>query len=259
MTKYVGCIDIHRGAVKQIVGATLSSNDDSEVTTNYTSQHSPSHYARLYKEHKVPHTHIIKLDRSAASDDAAREALAAWPGQMQVGGGISIENALDWINSGAGKVIVTSWLFPEGELDWDRLAHLSQVVGPERLVIDVSCKVVEDGWAVAINKWTTITQTLLNRDLFERLAKYCGEVLVHAADVEGLCQGIDEKLVTRLGEWCAGLPLAVVYAGGAKDVSDLARVEALSGGLVHLTYGSSCELFGGKVRFEELVAWNSRV
>ncbi|KAG0684528.1 Enzyme that catalyzes the fourth step in the histidine pathway [Pichia californica] len=260
MTKYVGCIDLHDGQVKQIVGSTLTTNDN-ELSTNYVSTHSPRYYAELYKNNNVLGTHVIKLGSN--NDIAAEEAIKGWPNKLQVGGGINIDNCQDWINKGADKVIITSWLFPNGELSWDRLKQISSVVGKDHLVVDVSCKRVnkENGeitWVVAMNKWQTLTKTTLNKQLFKDLSEYTTELLVHAADVEGLCKGIDEELVVKLGEWCQGLDdIKIVYAGGAKCIEDLDLVNKLSLGKVDLTYGSSLDIFGGNVKFTDLVAWNS--
>lgn len=264
MTRYIGCIDIHDGQVKQIVGSTLTTNDQT-LSTNYVSPHSPTYYAELYRKNGVLGTHVIKLGSTETNDRAAEEALAAWPGKLQVGGGVNLGNCKEWIEKGADKVIVTSWLFPEGQLSWDRLKQISDMVGKERLVVDVSCKRVIDEnegrveWVVAMNKWQTLTTTVLSQQLFTELREYCTEFLVHAADVEGLCQGIDEELVAQLGEWCRGWDdISVVYAGGARSFQDLELVEKLSHGKVDLTYGSSLDIFGGSVKFQDLVEWNKK-
>lgn len=149
-------------------------------------------------------------------------------------------------------------------MDWDRLNQLSTSVGKSRLIVDLSCRRTrledsEDGhWVVAINKWQTLTDSVLSADLLSRVLEYCDEILVHAADVEGLCNGIDEDLVARLGDWCPkGFDGRIVYAGGAKLVSDLDLVKKLSGGKVDLTYGSALDIFGGSlVKFEDVVRWN---
>ncbi|KAI0776050.1 Phosphoribosylformimino-5-aminoimidazole carboxamide ribotide isomerase [Trametes elegans] len=246
------CIDLHNGEVKQIVGGTLHENDASRLRTNFVASHPSSYYAELYKRHGLEGGHVIKL--GPGNDRAAREALAAWPGHLQVGGGITAENAREWIEAGASKVIVTSYLFPEGKFSLERLKAVSAAVGKERLVVDVSCRRRADKWLVAMNKWQTITDMEVRRDSLGLLAEYCSEFLVHAADVEGLCQGIDEELVTKLGEW---VTIPTTYAGGAKSVSDLDLVDRLSGGKVDLTFGSSLDIFGGSlVRFEELVVYN---
>lgn len=260
MTKYVGCIDLHDGQVKQIVGATLTTNDK-ELSTNFVSSKSPKYYSELYKANNVLGTHVIKLGSNEPNNISAEEALAAWPGKLQVGGGITIDNCQQWIEKGADKVIITSWLFPNGELSWERLEQVSNKVGKEHLVVDVSCKkVISNGevqWVVAMNKWQTLTNTVLNKELFNRLSEFTNEFLVHAADVEGLCKGIDEELVVKLGEWCDDLKdVKIVYAGGAKSLDDLEIVNKLSNGKVDLTYGSSLDIFGGNVKFRDLVDWN---
>lgn len=260
MTLFRGCIDIHSGVVKQIVGGTLAADDSVDalaVATNYTATQPADHFAQLYREHGVAGCHVIKLGLLAANDHAAAAAVAAWPGHLQVGGGITAENAQGWIDQGALHVIVTLWLFPNGEFALERLRQLSSAVGREHVVVDLSCRRVGDGWMVAINKWQTVTSVRLLAELLAELAPFCDEFLVHAADVEGLCQGIDTELVQALGVWSEGVGRPVTYAGGAKSVEDLELVERLSQGRVDLTFGSALDIFGGKlVTFSEVVAWN---
>ncbi|EPS42582.1 hypothetical protein H072_3424 [Dactylellina haptotyla CBS 200.50] len=187
-------------------------------------------------------------------ESAAREALDAWPNGLQVGGGINVQNAQKWIDWGAEKVIVTSYLFPDAKFSLERLEELSNAVGKDKLVVDVSCRRRDDKWFVATNKWQTITDTEVTQETLSLLSSYCSEFLIHAADVEGLCSGIDEDLVRALGEWST---IPTTYAGGGKDIGDLALVKQLSGGKVDLTYGSALDIFGGdKVKFEDCVKWN---
>ncbi|KAL7753255.1 Enzyme that catalyzes the fourth step in the histidine pathway [Sorochytrium milnesiophthora] len=251
-TRFRPCIDLHDGKVKQIVGGTL---DSGSLQTNFVSEHPPSYYARLYRDNALHGAHVIKL--GSGNDDAAREALAMWPGGMQVGGGINADNALYWLDeAGAAKVIVTSWLFPDATFSEERLRQLSELVGRERLVVDVSCRRRGDSWIVAMNKWQTLTNMEVNQASIDLLSQYCGELLVHAADVEGLCRGIDEQLVSCLGRWTS---VSTTYAGGANSVDDLALVQRLSGGRVDLTFGSALDIFGGRgVTFAECVAWNRK-
>ncbi|WPK24289.1 hypothetical protein PUMCH_001557 [Australozyma saopauloensis] len=275
MTKFRGCIDIHAGQVKQIVGGSLNSDDvapTSETKENFVSTQPSSFYAKLYQENDVQGCHVIKLGSNPANDEAAKLACQTWPEKLQVGGGINDTNALEWLDvHQASQIIVTSWLFTKDThgctvLDWTRLEKILTLVGKDRLVVDLSCRRVKMAdsqtsngrWAVAINKWQTLTDSELSADLLARVAKYCGEILVHAADVEGLCNGIDEALVQKLGEWCpAALNGRIVYAGGAKLVADLELVNKLSDGKVDLTYGSALDIFGGKmVKFADVVEWN---
>lgn len=263
MTRFRGCIDIHSGQVKQIVGGTLQGDDTSEDTnlsTNFVSTHPSSYYASLYSKHQVKGTHVIKLGSNKANDEAALEALRAWKGGLQIGGGINYDNAQYWIDNGASHVIVTSWLFPDGVFNKERLVRLSELVGKDRVVVDLSCRRKktdaggETKWVVAINKWQTLTEFELSVENFKELSEYCDEFLVHAADVEGLCKGIDEELVEKLSEWC---DIPITYAGGAKNIDDLKTVEKLSKGKVDLTYGSALDIFGGAlVKFEDCVQWN---
>lgn len=250
-SRFVGCIDIHDGRVKQIVGSTLS-DDGAALRTNFVAKHDAAYYARLYKKYNVLHSHVIKLGPNC--DEAAISALQEWPDHLQIGGGITAENAQLWLAKGASKVIVTSYLFPGGTLDKERLRALSTATGRERLVIDLSCRRVQDGWVVAMDRWQRLTEFALSKENLEYLAQFCSEFLVHAADVEGLCQGVDDDLIRFLTEFS---PLPVVYAGGARSVVDLMHVNKISYGSVDLTYGSSLDIFGGSVRFLDLVELNS--
>ena len=46
---------------------------------------------------------MIKL--GPGNDAAAEEALEAWPDGLQIGGGITIDNAISWLDKGASKVM----------------------------------------------------------------------------------------------------------------------------------------------------------
>ncbi|EKM59335.1 uncharacterized protein PHACADRAFT_136930 [Phanerochaete carnosa HHB-10118-sp] len=251
-TLFKPCIDLHGGHVKQIVGGTLSDAPES-LKTNFVATKPTAYYAELYKEHGLEGGHVIMLGKG--NNDAAKEALAAWPGGLQVGGGITDQNCQAWIGAGASKVIVTSFLFPEGKFSLERLEKISSLVGKDSLVVDVSCRRKDSRWFVAMDKWQRITEMEVCKESLDTLAKYCSEFLIHAADVEGLCQGIDEDLVKKLGEW---VTIPTTYAGGARSISDLDLVDNLSGGKVDLTYGSSLDIFGGSlVNFDELVLYNT--
>ena len=192
--------------------------------------------------------------------DAAKAALAAYPGGLQVGGGITVDNALEYLNAGASHVIVTSWIFPDGKLDRERLERLSQTVGKERLVLDLSCKRVSDPedanprWKIATNRWQTLIDIEITAETLEDLSRYCDEFLIHAADVEGKQQGMDDELIMFLAEYS---PIPCTYAGGAKSLKDLEHCKKISNGKIDLTIGSALDLFGGKgVKYEDCVRFN---
>jgi phosphoribosylformimino-5-aminoimidazole carboxamide ribotide isomerase len=251
VTLFRPCIDLHEGRVKQLVGGSLR-DDGAAPRTNFVSDREASWFALRYRADGLVGGHVIRL--GPGNDEAARSALASWPGGLQIGGGIEAANALAWLEAGATAVIVTSWLFEGDGLSMPRVREISQRVGRDRLVIDLSCRRRGDGFRVATNRWQTVTETAVDRDTLHRLAEYCGEFLVHAADVEGLCEGIDEDLVMLLG---ADSPIRCTYAGGARHIDDLARVAALSDGRVDLTFGSALDLFGGRgVRYADCVQWN---
>lgn len=102
MTRFRPCIDLHSGQVKQIVGGTLGTQA-SDLRTNYVSKLPSSYYAWLYKQSALSGAHVIML--GPGNEAAAQEALSAWPGALQLGGGINQTNAKHWIERGAEKVI----------------------------------------------------------------------------------------------------------------------------------------------------------
>jgi phosphoribosylformimino-5-aminoimidazole carboxamide ribotide isomerase len=241
------CIDLRNGKVVQIVGGTLGDKEEG-VVTNYTSERDAAEFARLYKENGLIGGHIIML--GPGNEQAALRALEAYPGGMHLGGGVNPENAGRYLDAGASHVIVTSYLFEGSTLSMDRLKRLTDSVDPKRLVIDLSCRLTKDGsYHVATNRWQTVTDTKIDADLIHSLENYCSEFLVHAADVEGKCHGIDELLVSLLGEL---VTIPTTYAGGANSIESIARVEELSGGLIDLTIGSALDIFGGNaVKFAD--------
>ena len=255
MTRFRPCIDLHEGVVKQVVGGSFSSGDHAAVQENFVSERPADYYAGLYRDDGLTGGHVIML--GAGNEEAARSALAAYPGGLQVGGGITPQNAGGWLDAGASHVIVTSFVFKGASFSADRLTAMVKAVGSEHLVIDLSCREVPGGdWKVAMNRWRTMTDLTIGLETLDRLEGSCAEFLVHAADVEGKCAGIDGELVALLGEW-KGLP--VTYAGGACSMSDLERVDELSAGRVDLTIGSALDIFGGSgVCYADCVAWNRR-
>ncbi|CAI2191100.1 5880_t:CDS:2, partial [Funneliformis geosporum] len=211
-TKFRPCIDLHNGQVKQIVGGSLNESSPSELKTNFVSSEKPSYYANLYKLHNLTGAHVIKL--GPGNEEAAKECLTTWPGGLQIGGGITLDNAEAWLNAGAEKIY--------------------QQESEEKKLLLI-CRKRENKWVVTMNKWQTMTDMEINED-------YCSEFLIHAADVEGLCQGIDIELVECLGKW---VTIPTTYAGGANSIKDLETVNKLSNGKIHLTFGSALDIFGG--------------
>ncbi|MFC7335880.1 phosphoribosylformimino-5-aminoimidazole carboxamide ribotide isomerase [Haloferula chungangensis] len=254
MTKFRPCIDLHSGKVKQIVGGTLR-DDGPGPKENFVAEQGSAWFAEKFKNDGLEGGHVIKL--GPGNEEAARAALTAWPGGLQIGGGIDLSNAAGWLEWGARQIIVTSWLFEDGlRFSQDRVKQLAEKIGADKLVIDLSCRRTAEGWIVATNRWQTMTDLTLSAETLERLAPHCAEFLIHAADVEGLCGGIDRELVEMLGAW-AGRP--VTYAGGAASMDDVRLVDELSGGRVDVTVGSALDLFGGcGVRYDEIVEWNRR-
>lgn len=256
MTKFRPCIDLHDGKVKQIVGSSLSDSGIG-LRTNFETDRSAAWFAALYKKDGITGGHVIMLGKG--NENAARDALAAYPGGLQVGGGITADNAKEYIDAGASHVIVTSWIFPEGKLDRNRLECLVNTVGKKHLVLDLSCKRTSAPgeppcWKIATNRWQTLIDVEITKETLEDLAKNCDEFLVHAADVEGKQQGMDDELIKFLAK---NSPIPVTYAGGAKSLDDLQHVKDISDGKIDLTIGSALDLFGGKgVKYADCVKFN---
>jgi phosphoribosylformimino-5-aminoimidazole carboxamide ribotide isomerase len=255
MTRFRPCIDLHAGLVKQVVGGSFKAGADGAPQENFVSERPAEYYADRYREDGLRGGHVIML--GPGNEEAATAALAAYPGGLQIGGGIDSENAGRWLEAGASHVIVTSYLFEGAEFSPRKLEAIVAAVGAERLVIDLSCRAAEaGGWVVAKDRWRTLTDLAVDGATFDRLAGSCAEFLIHAADVEGQCGGVDGALVERLGDW-GKIPMT--YAGGARSLEDLREVDRLSCGCVDLTVGSALDIFGGRgVSYADCVAWNKK-
>jgi phosphoribosylformimino-5-aminoimidazole carboxamide ribotide isomerase len=187
----------------------------------------------------------------------ARTALAAYPGGLQIGGGVNVDNARSWLDAGASHVIVTSWVFREGHVDWTRLNQLVELIGKDRLVLDLSCRRRGENYFVVTDHWQKFTEVALGSHSLRDFAQHCAEFLIHAVDVEGLSRGIDRDLVRKLADWS---PLATTYAGGANSMADLEEVTRLGKDRIDLTIGSALDIFGGTgVRYADVVAFNRRL
>ena len=238
------CIDLHDGKVKQIVGETLNTH----LIENFVSSHSSSYYAELFKRDGLRGGHVIMLGPN--NEAAAKEALSAYPGGLQVGGGITADNAQQYIDAGASHVIVTSYIFKDGQLNWDNLHAIVDKVGKERLVIDLSCKSRDGRWYVVTNQWKQFSDFEVNQQNIAKLEQYCDELLVHAVDVEGKQSGIQQSLVRDLAEWTT---IPTTYAGGARSLEDIELFHSISKGRLGLTIGSALSIFGGNLSYEQVL------
>ncbi|CAI9097733.1 OLC1v1034209C1 [Oldenlandia corymbosa var. corymbosa] len=255
--KFRPCIDIHKGKVKQIVGSTLqdTKQENSSLITNFESDKPAADFAKLYKEDGLTGGHVIMLGADPLSKSAAIEALFAYPGGLQVGGGINTSNALSYIEEGASHVIVTSYVFSNGQVDLDRLKELARVVGKERVVLDLSCRKKEGKYYIVTDRWQNFTDVCLDQKVLDFLAGFADEFLVHGVDVEGKKLGIDEELVSLLGKHS---PIPVTYAGGVTVMADLERIKIAGMGRVDVTVGSALDIFGGNLAYKEVVAWHAQ-
>lgn len=250
--KFRPCIDIHDGKVKQIVGGSLSDTDGAKE--NFVASKDADYYASFYKEKELPGGHIILLNKSGteayeATKRQAFLALATYPGGMQVGGGITADNAAGFIDAGASHIIVTSYVFTEGKLDYDKLNALVGAVGKEHIVLDMSCRKKNGKYYVVTDRWQTFTDVCVEAETLKELSKYCDEFLIHGVDVEGMQQGIDKELIKLL----AGVAgVTFTYAGGVRDMSDIDIIEEIGEGRIDFTIGSALDIFGGKLAFDDV-------
>ncbi|MBI5558373.1 MAG: phosphoribosylformimino-5-aminoimidazole carboxamide ribotide isomerase [Deltaproteobacteria bacterium] len=248
------CIDLHNGCVKQIVGSTLSDTSSAALRTNFSSTHPSSYYAEMYKADDLTGGHVIML--GPGNEAAAAEALAAWPGGLQIGGGINADNAAGWLEKGAAAVIVTSHVFENGRIHEERLRKMLAAVGRERLVLDLSCRKREADYYIVTDRWQKFTSVIITEASLAYFASFCHEFLIHAVDVEGKCAGIEEELAEKLGNWSS---IPTTYAGGVRNLSDLERLAVLGQNRLDATIGSALDIFGGAgITYAEAVAFHRR-
>lgn len=243
------CIDLHNGQVKQIVGSTLG-HSNQEVVENFISEKDSSYYANMFREDQLTGGHVIML--GPGNEEAALLALKTYPNGLQVGGGINAENAKKYIDAGATHVIVTSYIFHDGKLDMERLTQLIEAVGKEHIVIDLSCRKRDGKWFVVTDKWTKFSDFEVNEKTIPYIEQFCDELLIHAVDVEGKRSGMQEELVQDLANWTS---IPTTYAGGVRSLEDLEKFEKISNGKLHVTIGSSLDIFGGDLPYQDVVSY----
>lgn len=248
------CIDIHNGKVKQIVGGSLT-DERNFAKENFVSEMQAADYAALYRKKGLRGGHIILLNSRESEyyeEDLtqAKKALSVWPGALQIGGGIDADNAASFIRMGASHVIVTSYVFVDGEIRYDRLEKLVQAVGREHVVLDLSCRKREGQYFVVTDRWQKFTRQPFKRELLQKLSSYCDEFLVHAVNVEGTGTGVDEELLSLLA--LEG-QVPITYAGGIGSMEDIDTIQKLGGDRVNFTVGSALDLFGGSLKFDKIV------
>ena len=248
------CIDIHNGKVKQIVGGSLT-DQGNQAKENFTASENADYYAKMYQKDGLIGGHVILLN--PVSSEYYREtkaqailALGAYPKGLQVGGGIHAENAEEFLEAGASHVIVTSYVFRDGKLHYDRLQEMVKAVSKNRLVLDLSCRKRNGSYYIVTDRWQKYTDVLLNEETLHELSGFCDEFLVHAVDVEGKANGIEEDVATLLGNACE---IPATYAGGVHSFADLEKLKLLGKNRVDVTIGSALDLFGGNMSFEKVV------
>lgn len=250
------CIDIHNGKVKQIVGGSLR-DEGNCASDNFVSQMDAGFYGDLYKKYGFSGGHIIILNASDSDfynedKEQAFKALKRFKGGLQVGGGINDKNAMDFINAGASHVIVTSFVFKDGRINYDNLKKMVDTVGKEKLVLDLSCRKKDGLYYIVTDRWQKFTDTVLSKDVIMELALYCDEFLIHAVDVEGKAMGIEIPVVQMLGEL---ENVKVTYAGGISSEEDLKILKNEGKNKVDFTIGSALEIFGGKMTFQDIIKY----
>ena len=251
--KFRPCIDIHNGKVKQIVGGSLTDVQD-QAQENFVSEQDAAFYARLYKDAGIRGGHVILLNSQdspyyEATKAQAMLALAAYQGGLQIGGGVSPDNAGEYLKAGASHVIVTSYVFKDGKISWEKLEQMEQAAGKEHLVLDLSCRKKDGNYYIVTDRWQKFTEEIVTLELMEKLGSYCDEFLVHAVDVEGKAHGVETELAELLGQYTAH---PVTYAGGVGSMADIEELRRAGQGRLDVTVGSALDIFGGSIPFEVL-------
>ena len=253
------CIDIHNGCVKQIVGGSLKDTGN-QAKENFVSEYDAAYYARCYQADGLKGGHIILLNPEgsqyyAADLAQAKAALAAYPSGLMIGGGINVNNAAAFIDAGASHVIVTSYVFKDGQIYWENLQKITEAVGKEHLVLDLSCRKRGDTYYVVTDRWQKFTDVPVNAQTLDKLAPFCDEFLIHAVDVEGKASGIETELVQILADWHQK---PMTYAGGIGSYEDLKLLADISHGTLDFTIGSALDLFGGPIAYKEICHYRDR-
>lgn len=251
--KFRPCIDIHNGQVKQIVGGSLLDQGDQAVE-NFAATQEADYFADMYKKDGLTGGHVILLNPAsseyyAKTKEQALKALRAYPEGLQIGGGITAENAAEYIEAGASHVIVTSYVFKNGEIQWENLENLCAAVGKEHVVLDLSCRKKDDKYYIVTDRWQTFTNVVLDEAILEKLSGYCDEFLVHGVDVEGKASGIESELIEILSK---ETKIPVTYAGGISSLEDLEKIREIGKGKIDFTIGSALNLFGGKIPYQTI-------
>jgi len=254
------CIDIHNGKVKQIVGGSLSDEGD-QAKENFAAKEDAAYYAEMYKKDGLVGGHVILLNPSSseyyeATKAQAISALSAYPQGLQIGGGITAENAGEYLEAGASHVIVTSYVFKDGKVHWEHMKRLKDAVGKDRIVIDLSCRKKEDGYYIVTDRWQKFTDVRLDKKILEEIAEYCDEFLIHGVDVEGKASGIDEELSMILAQYHGN---KITYAGGIGNLEDIETFRNLTGGNIDFTIGSALDIFGGKLSYKKIKDYEDEV
>ena len=252
--KFRPCIDIHNGQVKQIVGGSLRDLGD-QARENFVATQDAVFFAKLYQKYDLKGGHIILLNGKdssyyEATKAQAMAALKAYPGGMQIGGGINDENAYEYLECGADKVIVTSYVFKDGKISYENLEKIVKAVGKEKLVLDLSCRKKDDRYYIVTDRWQKYTDVVLDEKSLDYFSSYCNEFLIHAVDVEGKSAGIETKVAGLLGDWSK---IPMTYAGGIHSFEDLEQLKVLGKEKIDFTIGSALDLFGGNLEFEKIV------
>lgn len=250
------CIDIHNGKVKQLIGGSVADTGDT-ACENFVSQKDSVWYAELFAQKQLKNGHVIILNSKTSShyEESRQQALAAlraYPGGLQIGGGITAENAQEYLDAGASHVIVTSYVFHDGTISYENLNRLLETVGKNKLVLDLSCRKKDGAYYIVTDRWQKYTRVMLNEDVLDMLAMFCDEFLIHAVDVEGKKCGIERELVELLGNWNR---IPITYAGGIRSLEDIRTIKELGRSKIHITVGSSLDLYGGSLEFDKVMAY----
>jgi len=207
----------------------------------------PAHQARLFADAGATHLHVVDLDGAfagkAVNAAAVESIVAAFPGKVQLGGGIRDRAAVDrWLGLGVDRVVIGT-----AALDHPDFVEQAARDLPGRIVVAVDAR---DGF-VATKGWADVSEVRVV-DLAERFADV-GVAALLFTDVgrDGLLKGCNVEATQSLAHASC---IPVIASGGVAGIEDIealmiARSGIAEGGIEGVITGRA--LYDGRLDLAE--------
>ncbi len=199
-------IDLKRGQVVRLA------EGDMDRATVYGDD--PAAQALLFADAGAQHLHVVDLDGAFAGEsvngDAVRGIVAAFPGHVQLGGGIRTPQAVEaWFDLGVARVVIGTAALENPQFVRDMAAAF-----PGGIVVAVDARdgmVATKGWADV----STTTATDLARQFED-----AGVAAVLFTDVgrDGLLKGCNVAATVDLAR---AVDIPVIASGGVAGIGDI--------------------------------------